>query len=241
MADLRIPSLQHLARNLANKPETVSNRLVRLALNPPNFSYDPLFGAVKDLLILGQPYDEVLRGISKIRRQVVRDRLLEILPLIHGHFSGVNPDFYQLVGRRHYPVGRGLMVPFEPPMIYGIGGQLYFPWFIFWRTNPLKITDERLSLFVTLVDEILMQDPDLDTAYFQILDFSSPKPKLPRELEVIDTRDIPRISEKRKIEMLECFAEGFNQALVKLKGMPAPSKEERDTQDKDSKQPGLFD
>ena len=66
---------------------------------------------------------------------------------------------------RHYPVGRGLMVPFEPPLVYGIGGQLYFPWFSFWRRNPLS--DERLSLFVTLVDEVLLQDPDLDTARLQ--------------------------------------------------------------------------
>lgn len=48
------------------------------------------------------------------------------------------------------------MVPFEGPMIYGVGGQLYFPWFSFWRRNPLA--NERLSLFVTLVEEVLLQD-----------------------------------------------------------------------------------
>jgi hypothetical protein len=76
-------------------------------------------------------------------------------------------------------------------MIYGAGGQLYFPWFSFWRQNPLA--RERLSLFVTMVDEILMQDPDLETARFEILDFSCPGPKQPRVLRVIDARDIPRI------------------------------------------------
>ena len=99
------------------------------------------------------------------------------------------------------------MIPFEPPMLYGVGGQLYFPWFSFWRSNPLA--RERLSLFVTIVHEILLQDPDLDTARFQVLDFSAPNSKVGRELTVIDAADIPRVSDAQKAEMLEVFAEGF--------------------------------
>lgn len=99
------------------------------------------------------------------------------------------------------------MIPFEPPMLYGVGGQLYFPWFSFWRSKPLA--RERLSLFVTIVHEILLQDPDLDTARFQILDFSAPNSKVGRELTVVDAADIPRVSDAQKAEMLEAFAEGF--------------------------------
>jgi len=104
-----------------------------------------------------------------MKREDVCENLLGVLPLIRDHFAGVAPDFYQGIDRRYYPVARGLMVPFEPPMIYGIGGQLYFPWFSFWRQNPLA--KERLSLFVTLVDEVMLQDPDLETARFEVLDF----------------------------------------------------------------------
>jgi hypothetical protein len=171
MAQLRVPSLQHLARNWRNSSAFIARLLVGLVMNPPRFSYNPLYDAARDLLVLGVPYEQIVEGICRIRRKTVRNNLLGVLPLIRDHFADVSPDFFQTIDRRYYPVGRGLMVPFEPPMIYGVGGQLYFPWFSFWRQNPLA--NERLSLFVTLVDEVLMQDPDLDTARFEILDFSS--------------------------------------------------------------------
>ncbi|MER8789988.1 hypothetical protein NKH71_19380 [Mesorhizobium sp. M0983] len=240
MADLRIPSIQHLARNWRSDPNVVARALVRLALNPPRFNYNPLYGAVRDMLVLGVPYDDVVKGIQKIKREKVRQNLLGVLPLIRDHFSGVSPDFFQTIDKRYYPVGRGLMVPFEPPMIYGVGGQLYFPWFSFWRKNPLA--NDRLSLFVTLVDEILMQDPDLETARFEILDFSCPSPKQARELRVIDARDIPRLDNHRKTEMLECFAAGYFRALEELAGpRPPPPGGRQDDRAPDPNQPGLFD
>lgn len=225
MAELRVPTLQHLARNWRLNSQLIANALVRLAENPPRFNYNPLYGAVRDLLILGMPYEQVEAGIRKIPRENVRNNLLSILPLVRDHFSGLHPDFFQIVGRRYYPVGRGLMVPFEPPMIYGIGGQLYFPWFSFWRSNPLA--DERLSLFVTLVEEVLLQDPDLERAKFEILDFSAADSKSPRELRVIDARDVPRLSETRKAEMLDIFAEGYFRALDELAGKKPTSPQDR--------------
>lgn len=239
MAELRIPSVQHLARNWRSDPATIARALVRLVLNPPRFNYNPLYAAVRDMLVLGVPYDDVVKGIKKIKREKVRENLLSVLPLIRDHFSGVSPDFYQTVDKRFYPVGRGLMVPFEPPMIYGVGGQLYFPWFSFWRQNPLA--KERLSLFVTLVDEILLQDPDLENARFEILDFSCPAPKKPRTLSVIDARDIPRLSAARKLVMLESFAEGYFRALEELAGARPSSPPEREDRTSNPNQMGLFD
>jgi hypothetical protein len=241
MAELRVPSVQHLARNWRDDPAVIARILVRLAINPPRFSYNPLYSAVRDLLVLGVPYDQIVEGIRRIKRESVRNNLLGVLPLIRDHFAGVSPDFYQTIDKRYYPVGRGLMVPFEPPMIYGVGGQLYFPWFSFWRRNPLS--NERLSLFVTIVDEVLMQDPDLETARFEILDFSCPGQKKPRTLTMIDARDIPRINDARKTEMLEAFAEGYFLAVAALAGEPAPAAEERGGKapESDPDQPGLFD
>ncbi|RWE30476.1 hypothetical protein [Mesorhizobium sp.] len=240
MAELRIPSVQHLARNWRNDPTTIAQALIKLALSPPRFNYNPLYSAARDMLVLDVPYDQVVEGIRRIKREKVRENLLGVLPLIRDHFAGVAPDFYQTVDKRYYPVGRGLMVPFEPPMIYGIGGQLYFPWFSFWRQNPLA--NERLSLFVTLVDEILMQDPDLENARFEILDFSCPGPKTGRCLRVINARDISRIDDTRKAQMLEKFADGYFRALTELAGSsPPPDGDRPDDRNADPDQPGLFD
>jgi hypothetical protein len=188
--------------------------------------------------LLNVPYDQVAEGIRRMKRSDVRENLLEVLPLIRDHFSDVRPDFFQDVGRRFYPVGRGLLVPFDPPMIYGVGGQLYFPWFSFWRSNPLA--HRRLSLFVTLVDEMLLQDPDLETARFQILDFSIPRKSKERVLTVIEADAIPRLSVADKNAMLEIFADGYEQAQAELRSRPSSSPES-ETPKPDSNQPGLFD
>jgi hypothetical protein len=156
----------------------------------------------------------------------------------------VSPDFVQGVDRRYYPIGRGLMVPFEPPLLYGVGGKLTFPWFSFWRSNPLA--KARLSLFVTIVDELLMDDPDLATAEFQILDFSVPKPrtgepKPERELRLIDSRDIPRVTNETKLEMLTTFAEGYFLAAKELAATAKPEASDSTAKQHDPAQGDFFE
>ena len=240
MAEPRIPSLQHLVRNWHPDPYRIQSDIVQLVNHPPRLTYNPLYGATRDYLVLRVSYEQIVRGIIQgVKRERARDMLLSVLPLIREYFEKLSPDFVQSVGRRFYPVCRGLMVPFEPPLVYGIGGQLYFPWFSFWRRNP--ISNERLSLFVTLVDEILLQDPDLENARFDILDFSAPKDNAPRKLRVIDAREIPRVSERREIEMLEIFAEGFLAARKYLATGPHPTKNGSKPDDNPSfDQPDLF-
>ena len=203
MAALKVPSLQHLARNWHNSPDKVRRDLVNVATNSPTFNYNPLFGAARDLLVFRQPLAEIAEGIQrKVRRKDVRENLLSVLPLIDCHFRDQAPDFVQMVSRRYYPVARELLVPFEPPLVYGVGGRLQFPWFSFWRRNPMR--GERLALFVTLVAEVLEQDPDLEAARFHILDFSAPGGSEARELTVFEAAEMSRLSEARKTQMLLC-------------------------------------
>lgn len=228
MAKLRVPSLQHLARNSFNDPGSVCRALVALAKNSPTFSYASMFGAVRDMLLFKQPYDEVAKGIMLIKREDVRDNFLELLPLLRDHFESLSPAFVQAISPRFYPIGRGLLVPFEPPLVYSCGSQLYFPWLIFWRSNPLS--SQRLALFVTIVREILSQDPDFENARFQILDFSAPNAKTARTLAVTEASEIPDLSEGDKRQLLDAFAEGYFRAQSELTSVSAtadrPSKPE---------------
>jgi hypothetical protein len=237
MAKLGIPSLQHLARNWQESPKKVEKTLVRLAENPPIFNYNRVYSAVEDLLLLNVPVDQVVEGIKRAeKREGLADNFIEIIKLIHDHFLSISPAFVNKVSTRSYSVGRSLMVPFTPPLIYGIGGQLYFPWFSFWRSQPLS--GEQLSLFVTLVYEILGQDPDLEDAKFEILDFSAPKGGEPRDLVVLDARDIPRLTEERKQEMLNIFAEGFGQAKQTLSAKAKTTTKDT-SEEQDSRQIGF--
>ncbi len=65
MAKLKVPSIQHLARNWRPTSAGVKKRLITLAKYPPQFTYEPLFGAVRDMLVLGVPYDQVFEGIRR--------------------------------------------------------------------------------------------------------------------------------------------------------------------------------
>src|SRR5690554_1610192 len=99
MAKLRVPSLQHLARNWRSDAQQIKSRLVELAENGPTFNYEPLFSAVRDILIFGQPYEQIAEGIRRgIAREGVRDNLLGVLPLIRQYFDGIAPSFVQSVG-----------------------------------------------------------------------------------------------------------------------------------------------
>jgi hypothetical protein len=239
MINLRVPSLQHLARNWHSDARLVKRALVRLALNKPIFNYDPLLYAVRDMLVFNQPYDEIVKGIERhTPRKFVRRCLLDVLPLIREHFDGIDASFVQDVQPRHYAVAKNLLVPFKPPLVYGAGGRIYFPWFSFWRSNP--IVDRRLSLFVTIVEEILLSDPDLENAKFEILDFSAGEPKGMRVLTLIDTVDVPRVSDETKKEMLSIFADGFFQAQAELAAIVA-SKQEHSPPDDYTMQRDLFD
>lgn len=243
MTTLRVPSLQHLARNWKSDSGMISRDLVRLVRNPPIFSYAPIFSATFDLLHFKQPLSEVAEGIRrKEKRDRVRENFLEILPLIQEHFREVQPNFVNRVSTRQYPIGKGLFVPFTPPLMYGVNGQLYFPWFSFWRSNPIQ--DLNLRLFVSVVDEILRDDPDLEETIFQILDFSCPEPGEPRALKVLDTREVPRISGSEKIEMLEVFADGYVKAKAVLEAEPERAPKQKDDHDddrySDEAQPDLF-
>lgn len=240
MRKLKVPSVQHLARNWRPTSAGVKKKLITLAKHPPQFTYEPLFGAVRDMLVLGVPYEQVVEGIRRAeKRGWVRENLLEVLPLLRSHYSTIETDGPpNRVARRYYPLARDIMIPFEAPLEYSVGGQTYFPWFSFWRSNPL--TDKRLSLFVTLVEEVLLQDPDLDTAIFQILDFSCVAGAVDRQLLVVDARDIPRLDEAEKRSMLEVFADGYRAARDELAGVKPEKREKDEAQRPDSRQQNLF-
>ena len=101
---------------------------------------------------------------------------------------------------------------------------------------------ERLSLFATIVDDVLFQDPDLENAEFKILDFSAPAPGKKRGLKIINAQGVPRLSSERKAEMLSTFAEGYFLAEAELAATASANKErERPGTDAPSQQQDLFD
>lgn len=237
MGKLKVPSLQHMARIWRPDSDAIKKVLVRLTTNGPTFSYAPLFKIVHGMLVFGTPYEQSLEAVQRIKRDDVRENFLGLLPLIREHFANVSPTFVHEVNPRVYSVSRDIQIPFAPPLIYGGAGTVVLPWMSFWRVNPLK--DESLSLFVTIVEELVLQDSDLEESDFQILDFSAPGAKMPRELSVLSASKIPRVEQARKVEMLEVFAEGYRKAKMHLANV-ASERVEPVAEDREEDQMSLF-
>ncbi|WP_142807119.1 hypothetical protein [Stenotrophomonas maltophilia] len=211
----KVPSLQHLARTWDSDPEKVRRTLVALAKNSPTFSYQLMYELVQDLVHAKIPYEQIEFAIkSRVGRESVRNNFLEILPLVREGMEGIRPSFVHRVVPRHYPLGRGLYVPFSPPFVYGASGVLHMPWFSFWRSNPLS--GVRLSLFATIIDEIVEQDPDLEYAEVTILDFSASGAASPRELNKIKLEEIERVDRADLVEMLRIYVSGYEAACRDL-------------------------
>lgn len=214
---LKVPSLQHMARIWRPDAEAIKKVLIRPATHGPSFSYAPLFKIVHEMLVFKTPYEVSLEAVQRIAREDVRKNFLGIMPLINDYFSQVRPAYVHEVTPRLYSLSRDIQVPFAPPLMYGVGGEVIFPWLSFWKSNPLN--GEALSLFVTIVEELILQDSDLEDAHFEILDFSAEEVPGPRKLRVIPASEIPRVSSEKKAEMLLVFADGFRLARDHLQGV----------------------
>ena len=231
MPRLTVPSVQHLARNWRRDPRRITRTLVGLARRPPTFSYGKLTVAARDLLAFHQPFEEVVRGLERtIKRTEVLTNFLEVLPLLDGHFKSFTPHAVLTIDPQIYRVGKGLRIPFHPPFLYEMDGQLHLPWLSFWRSNPLAGLN--LSLFATMIDDILRTTPALRGAKVSILDFSRPNSKMPRQLNVIHFDEVPRVPTEEKLEMLAIFAEAFFMAQQELSS-EAPEADKK----KDSRRP----
>lgn len=222
MSGIKVPSLQHLARVYNNNPEKVKRNLLKVADGTPIFSYNPIYPFIIDYISLGVDYEQILKAINRLKGDLARKNYAEIFPLIQEKFVLGMPKFVLTPPSSAYPVSRDILVPFSPAMFYRIGSEQCLPWFIFWRANPLA--GENFSLLATLVREMMDSNPDLSPASLQFIDLSAPNKKSPRRLQTFDMKDILIISNKRKIEMLKTFSEGYHLAVAEYASRPIKTK-----------------
>ena len=86
---------------------------------------------------------------------------------------------------------------------------------------------------MTIIDAIREQEPDIETAIVNILDFSIPLGETKRNLVEIDERDVERVTSTELKNRLQVFAEGYRRARDQLAGI----KPEKDRDQKEERQP----
>ncbi len=237
MKEIKLPSLQHVARQWAPTPELVAKNLVALALSAPPFSYERLYSLARGVAT-GDSLEQVLAAVETAKlHPSARANYAEILPLVAEYFDERRPEFVNDVSPRLYPVGKSLLVPFKPPMIFFREGKATLPWFVFWRSQPLE--GQNLRLFVSLVREMMEQDPDLEESSFPIIDCSAPDKKSPRRLTIVESHDVQLLTDGEKREMLEILVSGFELAKTTLARARSTAVKQVDLGG-DDRQPDLF-
>jgi hypothetical protein len=240
MARLNVPSLQQVIKNLFDTSDLVRRELVKTTLNPPRISYRILHGVTLELVCLGTPLAQIEAGIRRVEKRPGHlKNLLDILGMIDGHFRTLETDFPPIeVECRHYQIAPDIIIPFQPPLCYGLGGQLYLPYPNYWRNKPLR--GKRLSIFMTIVDEIREQEPDLETARVHILNYGIPQGETERRLIVVDESEIRRVTRDELLAALQIFVDGYRAARDELAGVIYQKSKTDDGYRTDAKQSDLF-
>lgn len=221
MSKPRIPSLMHAVRNWHPDPEQVRKALFDIGLHAPPFSYKFLFKLVYQQLKFNDSLEQLNECINRFeKREKYREDFIAAFQLVHDYFREVNPDSVQEVTGRFYPVARDLLVPFNPPITYTKNGKRILPLICFWKKKPPR--GEKLALLITLVSEIIEQDPDLEDAEIHIISLATERIKTDdghkdvRVLKVVNGSTINRIDEPRKLVMLESIVRGYRLAKADL-------------------------
>lgn len=240
MTVLNVPSLQQVMKNLHDSSEMVRHDLLKMALNPPRISYRFLHKATQELVCLDTPLAQIEEGIRRVeKREGHLKNLLDILRLIDGHYRTLHPDFPPIeVAPRSYSIAPDIIIPFQPPLYYAIGGQPYLPYPNYWRNNPLR--GKRLAAFMTIVDEIREQEPDIETARVHILNYGIPHGETERRLVVLDEKDIPRLTRDELSAVLQVFADGYREARDELAALKPEKKDRDEAERRDPNQRDLF-
>jgi hypothetical protein len=229
---LKVPSLQQVIKNLNDSSEIVQRALLRTHDRPPRISYKMLHRATQDRVCLDVPLSQIEAGIRKAEKRLGHaENLIAIMRLLDGHFGSLHPDFPPIdVECRYYPIAPDIRIPFQPPICYGIGGQTYIPYLNFWRKSPLKgLRGKRLSVFMTIIDEIRRQDPGIEKTVVPILDFSIPDGQTERTLVIRNEADIVRVSPAELKHWLQIFADGYRGACAELARRMTEKRQDRET------------
>lgn len=212
----KFPTVLNAVRFYHADVQVVRRRFVSFAKNKPTFSYFDLRKIACQSIDLHQSAATLEATIRcGVKRADVRNRYLEVLPLLLQYIDQQKPNFIQSLGHSFtYPAGRGLIVPIDPPFVIGTSAGIVVPYMSFWKVNPLKA--DQMSLLCTLVRDVLEREPDYEEATLQFVDMSVPSGCASRSLRVTNLVDVPRLQPTEVAGMLDVLREGMTLAARDL-------------------------
>ena len=232
----KFPTVQNAVRFYDPDPQVVRRKFVAFAKSKPPFSYNDLRKLIRQSYGLHQDLPTLENTIRLgVLRAYVREKYLEILPLLRQYIDQQKPTYVQSLGHSlTYPAGRGLFVTVDPPFVIGTSIGAVIPWISFWKHNPL--TPTQMALLCAMIRSVLQQEADLDGAVLQFVDLSVPKGATDRILRVQDLRSVESLGNAQVTSMLETLHTGMELAEGDLAGLPQSDSTPSPQSDTDSNQ-----
>lgn len=240
MNNIKIPPLLQMVRNAYDDPQKVHHEVVKSEKSRAPFSYQAIHKIVDQVIKFKTPLDEISYSIERIeRRPFVLKQFNEVTPLLHRHFTDISPERVYSLLPLYYPLGKFGKTKFNPQMIYLKNGELFLPFINFWKFNPLS--SEQKSLFLTLVDEILEEEPDLEDVNLQLIELSANGSNGIRTLKVVNTLEIERLDKTRTNILIDSYLTGLQSAYSEIATPSTQRPNRENTLHTDKRQRQLFE
>lgn len=216
----KAPSAIHLAYNLGNSAAETAQNVMRLKdARPPSIT--PSIRTYAEPLLSGRMTLEALEKQAKlIKKDVVRNSVLEVLPLLKEFSDAHEIVWFQKADRYPFRITKGIDVPVQPIGFGMIDGKVQAVFSPFWKTIAHNKNQFRSA--VTLIQRGYIDQKAGDIEGFLWLETTETTKSKGRELSVRDHAAADQLTELEYYGMVKNLVDSIE--IVKNNWVPKPKK-----------------
>lgn len=203
----RIPSLQHFSVLNGGTIDQIEKRIHGLSKLPP-VSYMRLRDQwIIDLIRLGVPLATIEKACLLLRGELNQQSNLGALRALAEYLRIHKPDKLLAIDKRYYPIGRGLLVPVNPPGVVVEGGTPKLFWPSFWKQDKFdKLTR---SIFGSILERSIFRLTDYRDMPLAFVDLSAENGAKTRSIRVFQRKDFAALTDAELRTETDKFVEAY--------------------------------
>ncbi|MBI2713028.1 MAG: hypothetical protein HYX37_01040 [Rhizobiales bacterium] len=203
----RIPSLQHFSVLLGGTSGQIEKRIRGLSNLPP-VSYMKLREQwIIDLIRLGVPLAMIEKACELLRGELNRKSNLEAVRALADYLRIYKPAKLLMIDKRYYPIGRGLLVPVNPPGVIVEGSVPKLFWPSFWKHD--KFDDLTRAVFGSILERSIFRLRDYRDMPLAFVDLSAEDGSAVRVVRVFQRKDFEGLTDGELRIETDKFVEAY--------------------------------
>ena len=217
----KAPSALHLAYNLGDTAVETANKVMHLKnARPPSIT--PSIRAFAEPLLTGRMTLDSLEAQAKlIKREVVRNSVLEVLPLLQEFSDSHEISWFKKASKYPFRITKGIDVPIQPVGFGLIDGEVLAVFSPFWKNIAHNKNQFRSA--VTLIQRGYIDQMDGDIDGFLWLETTQSTQNKGRELAVRDHTAADQLTELEYYGLVQNLIDAID--IVKANWKPKSNKQ----------------